>query len=111
MPAVETAAGTLHCDVTDITPPWVRAPETILFHHGVGASGDIFAGRPPALARNGRDGPGPSREEGRRSALRLNDLGEAIRGARIFLELLEQQRDPLGAATQSDGLDVVLALA
>ena len=50
MPTVETAAGALYYDVTDITPPWVTTPETILFHHGVGASGDIFAGWLPALA-------------------------------------------------------------
>lgn len=44
------STGTLHREVIDITPPWVRAPETILFHHGVGACGEIFGDWLPALA-------------------------------------------------------------
>lgn len=29
--------------VTDLTPPWVECPETILFHHGVGACAAVWA--------------------------------------------------------------------
>lgn len=33
----------------DLTPPWQQAPETIVMHHGIGASQDIFAAWLPAL--------------------------------------------------------------
>ena len=35
MAFVETRAGNLYYEITDITPPWIKDPETILFHHGV----------------------------------------------------------------------------
>ena len=50
MPDIDTDQGTLHYQVLDITPPWRQAPETILFHHGVGIDHGIWAGWPPALA-------------------------------------------------------------
>lgn len=42
--------GTLFYDVIDLTPPWQRSPETILFHHGVGASTGCWSGWLPVLA-------------------------------------------------------------
>ena len=43
MPSTERAGATLHFTVDDLTPPWVAAPETILFHHGVGTTGGIWS--------------------------------------------------------------------
>ncbi|MEQ9642323.1 MAG: alpha/beta hydrolase [Alphaproteobacteria bacterium] len=39
----------IYYDIVDLTPPWVRAPQTILFHHGVAASAEIWADWLPAL--------------------------------------------------------------
>jgi pimeloyl-ACP methyl ester carboxylesterase len=50
MPFAETASGRLHYQVCDIVAPWVREPQTIVFHHGVAASLDIWAGWLPVLA-------------------------------------------------------------
>jgi len=50
MPRLEHAGGTLHYEVTDLAPPWVGTPETILFHHGVGTDAGIWSGWLPALA-------------------------------------------------------------
>jgi pimeloyl-ACP methyl ester carboxylesterase len=35
-------AGKIHYEVIDQVAPWVRSPETILFHHGIGASAGIW---------------------------------------------------------------------
>ena len=45
---------TLSWSLTDLTPPWITAPETIVMHHGIGANQDIFAGWLPALIGNYR---------------------------------------------------------
>ncbi|HEY2419041.1 MAG TPA: alpha/beta fold hydrolase, partial [Steroidobacteraceae bacterium] len=45
---------TLSWSLTDLTPPWATAPETIVMHHGIGASRDIFAGWLPALVHTHR---------------------------------------------------------
>jgi len=50
MPFAETASGRLHYQVCDIVAPWVREPQTMVFHHGVAASLDIWAGWLPVLA-------------------------------------------------------------
>lgn len=50
MPFAETDAGRLHYAVCDVVPPWVADPQTIVFHHGVAASLDIWAGWLPVLA-------------------------------------------------------------
>ena len=42
--------GKLVWSLTDLTPPWIAEPETILLHHGIGACQDIFAGWLPVLA-------------------------------------------------------------
>ena len=54
MPMLETADGALFYDVTDLTPPWESAPETVLFHHGVGIDHGIWARWWPVLARRYR---------------------------------------------------------
>lgn len=39
----------IYFNLVDITPPWVEEPETILFHHGVGAISDVYADWIPVL--------------------------------------------------------------
>jgi pimeloyl-ACP methyl ester carboxylesterase len=34
--------GPLHYEVTDVVAPWQDEPETILFHHGLGITSDIW---------------------------------------------------------------------
>lgn len=50
MATLQTSDGEFHYDVTDLTPPWVTDAETIVFHHGVGATSDIWSGWLPVLA-------------------------------------------------------------
>jgi len=50
MPSVSVPGSVLHCDVTDLALPWIEAPETILFHHGLGASSRTWAAWLPVLA-------------------------------------------------------------
>ncbi len=49
MPELDTGAHRLHYNVTDLTAPWIEAPETILFHHGVGANWRCWQGWAAAL--------------------------------------------------------------
>lgn len=49
MPDAQTTDGTLRYDVIAHPAPWVQAPETIVFHHGIGASAGIWMGWLPAL--------------------------------------------------------------
>ncbi|MBX9946839.1 MAG: alpha/beta hydrolase [Reyranella sp.] len=50
MALAETAQGALHYDVVDQVAPGYGAGESILFHHGIGASAGIWTGWRPALA-------------------------------------------------------------
>ena len=49
MPKLDTGAHRLHYEVIEQTAPWIEAPETILFHHGVGANWRCWRGWMPAL--------------------------------------------------------------
>jgi len=49
MPLATTKHGTLHYDVIDGVAAWCERREAILFHHGIGASAEIWAGWRPAL--------------------------------------------------------------
>ena len=42
MAFVDTRAGNLYYEVIDLTPPWIKEPETIIFHHGVAGHPAIF---------------------------------------------------------------------
>jgi len=42
MPTLARPHGPLHYEVTGLTAPWHGAPETILFHHGLGITSDIW---------------------------------------------------------------------
>ncbi len=50
MPLARAAQGALYYDVVDQVAPWQTAGEPILFHHGIGASAELWAGWQPALA-------------------------------------------------------------
>lgn len=50
VPFVERGEHRLYYEVIDIVDPWVRAPATLLFHHGIGAVGEIWADWTHALA-------------------------------------------------------------
>jgi pimeloyl-ACP methyl ester carboxylesterase len=49
MPLATTKHGTLHYDVIDQVAPWREQRKAILFHHGIGACAEIWAGWRPAL--------------------------------------------------------------
>ena len=46
---LERPGGALHFEVIDATPPWRREAPLVVFHHGIGATGDIWAEWLPAL--------------------------------------------------------------
>ncbi len=50
MPTVQTPTGALHYSICDIVPDWIENPQTILFHHGIGANSHIWADWLPVLA-------------------------------------------------------------
>jgi pimeloyl-ACP methyl ester carboxylesterase len=50
MPTVAVLGCELHYELTDLVPPWISAPESILFHHGLGSTSVIWAQWLPALA-------------------------------------------------------------
>lgn len=54
MPTVQTPTGALHYTVCDIVADWIGHPETILFHHGIGANSHIWANWLPVLAAHYR---------------------------------------------------------
>lgn len=43
MPFVSTAHGRIYYEAIDITAPWVKTPETILFHHGVSTNSGLWS--------------------------------------------------------------------
>ena len=54
MPTIVHAGGELHFDITAEQLPWQRDDASIVFHHGVGACGDIWRGWSAALAQRYR---------------------------------------------------------
>ena len=50
MPSVSVPGSVLHYDVVDLTLPWIAEPQTILFHHGLGATSGTWAAWLPVLA-------------------------------------------------------------
>lgn len=49
MPYAETEAGKLYYEVVDLVAPWESRPETIIFHHGIGAGPGIWTEWLPQL--------------------------------------------------------------
>lgn len=54
MPVAETAFGPICYEIADLTPRWVDAPETVIFHHGVGTDMDIWSDWLPMVATDFR---------------------------------------------------------
>jgi pimeloyl-ACP methyl ester carboxylesterase len=50
MPMIETVSGALYYDLCDLVPAWIDNPQTIVFHHGIGANTHIWADWLPVLA-------------------------------------------------------------
>lgn len=50
MPMLERPDARLFYTVTDLTPPWVENPPTIILHHGLGTTADTWAQWLPLLA-------------------------------------------------------------
>jgi pimeloyl-ACP methyl ester carboxylesterase len=50
MPEVHVQDCGIHYDIADLTPPWLKAREAVLFHHGLGATSGVFAEWLPLLA-------------------------------------------------------------
>jgi len=46
---LERPGGALYYEVIDVTPPWAGEAPLIVFHHGVGATADLWAGWLPLL--------------------------------------------------------------
>ena len=49
MPFVDRTGARIFYEVTDLCGPWVKDPETIVFHHGICATADLWNGWLPAL--------------------------------------------------------------
>lgn len=50
MREIAVADGILAWDVVDLTPPWLAAPSTVILHHGLGTSADMWSEWLPRLA-------------------------------------------------------------
>jgi pimeloyl-ACP methyl ester carboxylesterase len=50
MPSLISSGCELHYQIHDLTPPWLEDKHTVIFHHGLGATGGTWAGWFPALA-------------------------------------------------------------
>ncbi|HEX4985078.1 MAG TPA: hypothetical protein VFV71_03290 [Burkholderiales bacterium] len=40
---VDNGSDSLYYDLCDVVPPWIDHPQTIVFHHGIGANTHIWA--------------------------------------------------------------------
>ena len=50
MPTTRRDGANIHYRVDDLTPPWHTAPETVIFHHGIGIDHRLWSEWVPALA-------------------------------------------------------------
>jgi pimeloyl-ACP methyl ester carboxylesterase len=49
MPYAQTSEGRIYYELVEHTAPWMLEPETIVFHHGIGASAGLWARWLPSL--------------------------------------------------------------
>lgn len=54
MPYIERDGGGLFYEIIDLVPSWRPAPATIVFHHGIAATREIWSGWIPALCEHYR---------------------------------------------------------
>jgi pimeloyl-ACP methyl ester carboxylesterase len=84
MPTLSVQGSNLHYEVVDLTMPWIAAPQTILFHHGLGATSRTWAAWLPVLADHYRlvrfdmRGHGRSAHPGADDALSLDMLADDV---------------------------------
>ncbi len=89
MPQFSVSGYMLNYDIVDLTPPWrsppwAPVPETILFHHGLGSTQEIWRGWLPALLSRYRivtfdmRGHGASSHPGPNSRLDLDTLTDDV---------------------------------
>jgi pimeloyl-ACP methyl ester carboxylesterase len=99
MPTLTSPDCELQYDVYDLTAPWIDAPETILFHHGLGAASGTWAGWFPALADRFRIVTFDMRGHGRSAHPSAN--------APLSLELLADDIFRVADATQAQRFHLV----
>jgi len=92
MREIAVADGTLAWDVVDLTPPWLVTPNTVILHHGLGTSSDMWSEWLPRLAVRHRVVRFDMRSCGRSSSLK--------QGATLGLELF---RDDVLAVADAAG--------
>ena len=82
MPNLETRCGTIAYTLHQPMLPWVEAPETVLFHHGVGARQQCWGGWLPVLNDRYRvltfDMPGHGASPPAGAAFGLADLADTV---------------------------------
>jgi pimeloyl-ACP methyl ester carboxylesterase len=84
MPEISVPGCKLYYEVIDLTHPWISAPETIVFHHGLGATSGIWTQWLPVLADRFRfvrfdlRGHGRSGRPGPHAALTLDLLTDDV---------------------------------
>lgn len=126
---LDRPGGSLHFEVIDATPPWAADAPLIVFHHGIGATSDVWAEWLPALldryrlarfdmlgfGRSGVPGPGfPWSLEGLMAdplevarsagAARFHFVGESVGGTVGLLLGSRDLADVLSGRDLSPGL-------
>lgn len=99
MPYAQTADGKIHYEVIEHAAPWVEEPETVVFHHGIGASAGIWARWLPELVDRYRVVLFDMRGYGR------SHIPPA--GAKWTLDLLVEDLLAVGRAAGADRLHLV----
>ena len=125
MTDLKTDRYNLHYEVIDLTPPWIEAPDTIFFHHGVGANWQCWLGWVAQLQDRYRllafDMPGHGQSYPGDAAITIADLvgnlieladavscakfhlvGESI-GGTVALQAAVDYPDRLSSVTVSNG--------
>jgi len=84
----------LYYNVLDMTPEWVEQPETIIFHHGVGANTEIWAEWLAVLGLNYRIARFDMRGFGRSTAKPAGDLtfGQLIKDISLIGDTVGVER-------------------
>ena len=52
---LDRPGGSLHFEIIDATPPWAGDAPLIVFHHGIGATADVWAEWQPAVLASGSE--------------------------------------------------------
>jgi pimeloyl-ACP methyl ester carboxylesterase len=99
MPSVSVHGSVLHYDVADLTLPWIAEPQTILFHHGLGATSGTWAAWLPVLADHYRLVRFDMRGHGRSA--------HPAPGATLSLDMLAEDLFAVADAVQAERFHLV----